>query len=164
VTSRFRAGLVAYTRSRLHAPILPGTAEAEDVLQSAFLSFFKRFAAGEVELTAWAGLWRLLLTIVRRKCIRYIERSQAKKRGHPVTGVDDLDCADNCLPPETAAEYDDLVEWLMSRLVEQEREILLCLLQEKSVAEITRTLGCTRRHVERAIAVISGRLGEAVSR
>src|SRR5262245_62341319 len=65
--ARFVRRLVALAHARLEA-VSPAKADPEDVVQSAFRSFFRRNQAGNFEISTWDSLWALLAMITVRKC------------------------------------------------------------------------------------------------
>ena len=54
--------------------------DPEDVVQSAFRTFFRRNAQGEFHVDSSVDLWRLLETITRRKILKHVEKLGAGKR------------------------------------------------------------------------------------
>src|SRR5262249_21211130 len=82
-------------------------ADPEDVVQSAFLSFFERHARGEFHLSCWDSLWALLALITVRKCRDRRKRLAARRRdvAHERSWDDPADPAlpDDEPTPEEAA-------------------------------------------------------------
>src|SRR3954447_23101507 len=64
---RFTRQLVALALRHID-PRLRHRVEPEDVVQSAYKSFFLRYDAGKVDLVNWNSLWGLLTRITMRKC------------------------------------------------------------------------------------------------
>src|SRR4051794_17908807 len=75
--SRYTTQLVALARSRL-SPKLAGRVDAEDVVQSAYRSFF--LAADRFVIQRSGDLWRLLAKITLRKLYRQAGRHTALRR------------------------------------------------------------------------------------
>jgi RNA polymerase sigma-70 factor (ECF subfamily) len=73
VFERFTRRLIGLARAHLDAR-LRQKVDPEDVLQSAYKSFFIRHARGEFDIDGWDGLWALLTVITVRKCSRVRER------------------------------------------------------------------------------------------
>lgn len=67
VFRRFAGRLVGLARARLDQR-LPTKVDPEDVVQSAFRSFFVRCADDRFDLGSWDSLWSLLTVITVRKC------------------------------------------------------------------------------------------------
>ena len=85
--------------------------DPEDVVQSAFRTFFRRNARGEFHFDSSADLWRLLATITRRKILKHVERLGAGKRdpGREVHAEGD-ELSGREPTPEEAALAADLME------------------------------------------------------
>src|SRR5262245_31380615 len=66
---RYCGRLTALARSRL-SQALAARVDAEDVVQSAYRSFFRLARGGDVVLRASGDLWRLLVRITLRKVYR----------------------------------------------------------------------------------------------
>src|SRR5262245_53933822 len=71
--------LIALARSRLSNKLAPHV-DPEDVVQSAYRSFFIAARDNGVEVQAGDQLWQLLVTITLRKLYRQVERLGAMKR------------------------------------------------------------------------------------
>src|SRR5262245_9503345 len=67
VFERFAGRLVALARGRFNR-LLARKVDPEDLVQSAFKSFFVRHRAGKLDVGDWDGLWNLLTLITLRKC------------------------------------------------------------------------------------------------
>src|SRR4051794_29844109 len=67
VFERFAGRLVALARGRFNR-VLSRKVDPEDVVQSAFKSFFVRHREGKLEVGDSGGLWNLLTLITLRKC------------------------------------------------------------------------------------------------
>ena len=70
---RFTRRLVGLARLKL-GQSLRGKEDPEDAVQSALMSFFPRYAAGQFELASWDELWGLLARMTAYKCGDRIER------------------------------------------------------------------------------------------
>src|SRR5262245_55978508 len=78
---RYHRQLVALARQRLQAA-RRRAADEEDVVQSAFHSFFDGVARGRFpQLDDRDNLWRLLVVITARKALDQLARDHAKRRG-----------------------------------------------------------------------------------
>src|SRR5215831_3904974 len=64
---RFTRPLIALAHNRFGAA-LKGKVDPEDVVQSAYKSFFRRYGEGKLEIVSWNSLWGLLTVITVRKC------------------------------------------------------------------------------------------------
>src|SRR6516162_1159989 len=76
VFERFASRLVALTRRQFNQ-ILSRKVDPEDVVQSAFKSFFIRHREGKLEVGDTGGLWNLLTLITLRKCADRVEYFRA---------------------------------------------------------------------------------------
>src|SRR3954447_1403251 len=79
VFERFAGRLVALARGRVNR-LLAREVDPEDVVQSAFKSFFIRHRAGKLDVGDGGGLWNLLTLITLRKCADRAEYFLADRR------------------------------------------------------------------------------------
>lgn len=157
VFERFTRRLVGLARGhldvRLHHKIDP-----EDVVQSAYKSFFLRYGEGALAAEGWDGLWGLLTTITLRKCadrVRYhrAERRDIKREASAPADADVVEPWRDAIgrepTPEEAAVLAETVERLLSGLDQYERPIVELSLQGYSTQEISEQLGRAERSVRR---------------
>src|SRR5262249_56050511 len=76
---RFAGRLIAMARGRFNR-LLARKVDPEDVVQSAFKSFFVRHRAGKLDVGDCDGLWNLLTLITLRKCADRAEYFLADRR------------------------------------------------------------------------------------
>src|SRR5262249_60734231 len=76
---RFTRRLIGLARCNLDAR-LRHKVDPEDVVQSAYKSFFLRYGEGTLEAEGWDGLWGLLTLITLRKCAERIRYHRAECR------------------------------------------------------------------------------------
>src|SRR5207244_12407301 len=76
---RFARQLVAMARRRVDGRLKPKL-DPEDVVQSAYKSFFYRYADGNIDVGNWNGLWGLLTIITVRKCSERVAHYRAERR------------------------------------------------------------------------------------
>src|SRR5262249_16338172 len=79
VFERFAGRLIALARSQLDER-LRQKVDPEDVVQSAFRSFFHRCGDGRFTLDSWDGVWSLLVLITLRKCGKQVDYFLAQAR------------------------------------------------------------------------------------
>ena len=124
VFARFAGRLVALTRGRFNR-LLARKVDPEDVVQSAFKSFFVRHRAGTLDVDNCDGLWNLLALITLRKCADRAEYFLADRRdaAREATGSAGGDGPDNCLValdrqprPEEAVILAETIEHLFRDL------------------------------------------------
>jgi RNA polymerase sigma-70 factor (ECF subfamily) len=154
----FASRLIALARSRLSSR-LRGKVDPEDVVQSAFRSFFGRWADGQFECTDPDSLWGLLVLFTLRKCYRQAERFRAERRDvrreTPLAHDEGPSSAGGAAltrepTPEQAVLLTDTVEQVMARLdTPLKRRVLEMTLQGYTVAEISAELRFYQRGVER---------------
>lgn len=151
---RFTRRLIGLARSHLDTR-LQHKIEPEDVVQSAYKSFFLRYGDGALGAEGWDGLWGMLMMITLRKCadrVRYY-RAQArdlKRETAPSSEIEVFREAIGSEPtPEQAAVLAETVEALLVGLDGDERAIVELSLQGHSTQEISTQLGRAERSVRR---------------
>ncbi len=154
--NRYFARLAALARTRL-AGAPQRDADEEDVVLSAFNSFFSGARAGRFpELCDRTGLWPLLVKITARKAINQVKRQQAKKRSSAAEeAVPDLaHLIGNEPTPQFALEIAEEFERLLAQLDKDLQPVAVMKLEGFSNAEIADRLGIVERSVERKLARI----------
>jgi len=165
---RFSARLAGLARRHLDAR-LAVKVDPEDVVQSAYKSFFLRQRNGELDVGTWDGLWGLLTIITLRKCADRAAYYRAGKRDvtreTPAGSPDDstpavIDLALDREPqPDEAAALAETVESLFRSVDDpDERAILELSLQGHTATEISEKLGRAERSVRRLREHIRKRL------
>src|SRR5437868_3533718 len=124
VFDRFVRQLVGLAQRQFDA-VLRRKVDPEDVVQSAYKSFFFRYGEGQLEVNDWGNLWGLLTLITLRKCLDRVEYHQAQCRdvereaaAHPGTaGTEPWWQAVAREPtPEEAAVLAETIEQLLREL------------------------------------------------
>jgi RNA polymerase sigma-70 factor (ECF subfamily) len=166
VFERFAGRLIALTRRQFNQ-LLARKVDPEDVVQSAFKSFFIRHREGKLEVGDGGGLWNLLTLITLRKCADRVEYFRADRRdaGREATGPAGGDRPDPGLTaldreprPDEAVILAETVEHLFRDVSAHERPILELSLQGYSAPEISAKLGRAERSVRRLRERIRKRL------
>lgn len=166
VFERFAARLVAMARVRFNR-LLARKVDPEDVVQSAFKSFFVRHRAGKLDAGNWDGLWNLLALITLRKCADRAEyfladrRDAAREASGPDAGDGSgawLVALDRRPRPEEAVILAETVEHLFRDVSAHERPVLELSLQGYTAPEISARLGRAERSVRRLRERIRKRL------
>lgn len=138
---------------------LASRVDGEDVVQSAFRTFFRRGNEGEFRVDSSAQLWQLLVRIT-------ILKARAKARYH-TAGVRDAgaegrpDGFDPAAPepgPEDAAALVEQVEVLLRDLPPLYGQLLGLRLQGMKVTEVADELNVSRQTVHRALNLLQDRL------
>jgi RNA polymerase sigma-70 factor (ECF subfamily) len=132
--------------------------DPEDVVQSAYKSFFLRYREGALASEGWDGLWGLLTLITLRKCadrVRYhraecrdLSREAAAPAGAP-EAEPWSEAAGREPTPEQAVALAETVERLLRGLDGDERPVVELSLQGYSTQEISEQLGRAERSVRR---------------
>jgi RNA polymerase sigma-70 factor (ECF subfamily) len=162
VFERYTRQLVALARRRLDER-LAGKVDPEDVVQSAYRSFFVRQREGQFDVGNWRSLWGLLTIITLRKVAdraahyragrRDAAREVAAEEGPPA-----WEALDREPSPEEAALLAETVEALLRGLDADERPVVELSLQGYSASEISAQLGRAERSVRRLRERIRKRL------
>ena len=163
---RYAERLTGLARSRLSAK-LAQRVDAEDVVQSAYRSFFADAREGRYDLEHGGDLWRLLVTITLRKLYHQVERSTTAKRD--LEREQSFSSEDSLLglqahlrshepSPVEAIALADQLEQTMRRLEPFQRRILELRLQGFNVEEVAADAGCSVRTVRYALKEIKQQL------
>ncbi|HEY8504941.1 MAG TPA: sigma-70 family RNA polymerase sigma factor [Gemmataceae bacterium] len=157
VFARFAQRLVALARRQFDRPF-GHKIDPEDVVQSAYKSFFLRHREGKLEVGSWDSLWSLLTVITLRKCADRVEyfRAQRRDAAREVQAIGPGDrpepwqqALDREPMPEEAAILAETVDQLFESLDPDERPILELSLEGYTAAEISQRLGRAERSVRR---------------
>jgi RNA polymerase sigma-70 factor (ECF subfamily) len=166
VLQRFTSRLIALAQQRFGAAF-NGKIDPEDVVQSAYKSFFRRFEEGKLELVNWNSLWGLLTVITLRKGAARVAyyRTESRDATREVPTPPDLrewtsslKAFDREPTPLEAILLNETVEQLFAGLTEEERSIVELSMQGYSTQEISQRLGRAERTVRRVRERIRHRL------
>lgn len=158
--SRFLGPLRGFAKKRLNGRA-KDKFDADDIVQSVFISFVSGFKKGRLRLDSSQELRGLLALMISRKCRRYLKRYSSHKRtldrelnglGASLIGKT---LVSHDLQPDDAAALEDELTRVLSRFDEQDREIVKALLDGETTAEIANRFGCSRRTVQRTVHRIS---------
>src|SRR5262245_66420512 len=111
--------------------------DPEDVVQSAYKSFFFRYGAGKLDVVNWNSLWGLLTLITVRKCAERVAyhradcRDAAREVSPPAGGerASWPEALGREPTPLEAAQLSETVDQLLASLDEDERPVLELSLQ-----------------------------------
>lgn len=168
VFNRYAERLMRVARERLSTK-LQSKVSPEDVVQSAFKSFFRRQHEFEFKNDDSDGLWGLLVVMTIRKCAKWVDVFGTDKRSvdreaslnaetasghrwHEAVGRDP--------GPEEAAMMSELIERLMKRLDTRQQQMLSLRMQGFELEEIAEQVQSSRRTVARVIAEMKNVLRE----
>ncbi len=166
VFQRFVGKLIRLARGQFDS-VLRRKVDPEDVVQSAYKSFFLRYDAGKLEVRDWGNLWGLLTMITLRKCLDRVEYHRAECRDVQREAAAQPGAAETAPwweavarepTPDEAAILVETVEQLLCDLDAEERPILEMSLQGYTTQEITEELGLAERSVRRLRERIRKRL------
>lgn len=147
---RYTDRLVAAARQML-APRLAARIDPEDVVQSAYRSFFVKAGEGRYEASASGDLWKLLIAITRHKLLHAVEKQQAARRT-PTVETRQSEFVDAAPSPAEVAIVADELQQLFMQLTQEERLVLELRLQGNDTPEIAAQLGKSPRTVRRMMA------------
>jgi RNA polymerase sigma factor (sigma-70 family) len=166
---RYHRRLVALARRKLQAS-RRRAADEEDVVQSAFHSFFRGVARGRFpQLNDRDNLWRLLVVITARKALDQIARENARRRGGCASqgelrmspggpGWDEAaveQVVGDEPTPEFAAQVAEEYRRLLDRLGDETlRQVAVWKMEGYTNDEIAGRLDCSRRTVTLKLAAI----------
>ena len=154
LVGRYFARLVQLARKRLE-PRLRAKLDPEDVVQSAFGSFFDRNAAGHFSFDNWESLGSLLTKITIRKCARRANELRTAKRDvhREAPNGDNLVARviDRHPTPDEAIVFSELLESILTSVKPKYQQVVLLKLQQFSNEEISEMVGRTERTVYRIL-------------
>ena len=152
---RYQIRLIALVRTRL-ARKLARRIDPEDIVLSAYRSFFVSARNGRFDVNSEEDLWPLLVTIVLRKVSKQARFHTAEQRSVELEQPQASDWVEHVIgsdesSTEHAAILEDEVESLLSRLDSTAREVLVQTLQGNDTASIAASIRITERSVRRAM-------------
>lgn len=152
VFHRYVERLTALARSRL-SQRLAARLDADDVVMSAYRSFFVRAREGAFALGAGGDLWRLLVEITLHKLYRQAAHHSAKKRSVAREASQPDGRPQRVAAPEPTADLAvaaaEELGLAMRELSANARAALELRLQGHDLNEIARQLRCSERTVRR---------------
>jgi RNA polymerase sigma-70 factor (ECF subfamily) len=157
VFERFARRLIGLARRQFHAS-LKHKVDPEDVVQSAYKSFFRGFDEGKLTVGNWDDLWELLTLITLRKCADRVEyhRAACRDASREVPAAAEADGEASGMEalsreptPLEAAILSETAEQLLARLDEDERPIVELSLQGYTTQEISQQVDRPERTVRR---------------
>ena len=169
IVQEFTPALVAVARREIGAK-LGRRVDADDIVQSAYRSFFVRMRNGEYDLGNGAGLWKLLLTITLNKARQQGRFHRAQKRdvgrdqstAGSASGISIEDLAHNNSPsPADAVIFIEEVTAFLSSLRPEDRQIVELRLQGLSSLDIAKETNRADRTVRRVLERVKKRLSES---
>lgn len=155
---RFQARLLALVRSRLSRRLARRT-DPEDVVLSAYRSFFIAARSGRVGVNARGDLWPLLATMTLRKLAHQARQHHAERRS-VAQDVFDASCwLQNTLSRTPTADHaallEDEVEHLLNGLDDRDQEVAVRILRGEEPSTIAGALNVHERTIRRVVARIA---------
>ncbi|MEM9412786.1 MAG: ECF-type sigma factor [Planctomycetota bacterium] len=158
VHQRFVARLVRLASSRINQRFR-AKIEPEEIVQSVFVSFFRRQKQGDFQFEDWNDLWALLVKITIRKCAKKVDNFLAAKRdvsrelsGKASASRDtSLNAASDEPLPHEVAIFNETLDQLFDRLPELLQTIVAYRLQGLSNLEISEKIKRSERTVYRSL-------------
>ncbi len=161
IFERYAQRLTALARARLSARLASRT-EPEDVVMSAWRSFFVGAREGRFALSRSGDLWRLLVEITLHKLYRQARRHTAARRTvsaeQPAETLDIAHLVSAGPTPDEALALADELEAILTDLGTFERRLLELRLQGERLEDIGAELACSERTVRRTMALLRRRL------
>lgn len=153
IFERYAERLTRLARSKLAAK-LAARVDPEDIVMSAYRSFFVAARDGRFEVERGGDLWRLLVEITLHKLYRQAEHHGAQRRSvrreqRSKNAADFESIAGREPMPAEAMIAAEELEAVLSRLPDRGRTIAELRLQGYLVEEIAATIGCSTRTVRR---------------
>ncbi len=152
-----------------------GVGDADDVVNDAFASFYRRVEQGEyTAVNDRDGLWRLMLTITENKAKKQLRRELAQKRGagknrgdsifysspqSEAGGGFDRFAASEPTPDDVAVLQETMAE-LLALLTDDEREIAIMRMEAWSNTDIADRRSLSLATVERRLKKIREKWSE----
>lgn len=170
IVDRYLHRLVALARTRLDGN-LRKRVDPEDVVQSAYGSFFRRASEGAFELRESGDLWRLLATITVNKSRKQFRFHTAQKRsifqeagqGDDASVREAAEAVTNPPTPDEAMVLVEELEEILSTLDSVQRQIVEMRMAGSNVAEIASESERTERTVRRVIDRFGKRLEQRLN-
>ncbi len=136
--------------------------EPEDIVQSIFKSVFKGMESRGYDAPQGGTLWHLIAVVAIHKVRKNASRRNAAMRDFRRTeSLDSLDVA-QVNEVESVHEMEFAVREAIESLSPQEQAVVNLRLQNYSVEEIAKQIGCSPRTVERRLQLVRVGLSEAL--
>jgi DNA-directed RNA polymerase specialized sigma24 family protein/tRNA A-37 threonylcarbamoyl transferase component Bud32 len=163
---RYAERLTRLARSRLSAAVA-ARLDAEDVVQSAYRSFFVLARDGEILLRESGDLWRLLVRITLRKVYRGVRRHRADCRSvgreSPWSDETEAGVLSREPTPAAAAALVDELRGVLAPLEPVQRRMIEMHLQGHEIEVIAAEVCRSPRTVRRTLAALGAELERRLS-
>ncbi|MFO0906545.1 MAG: sigma-70 family RNA polymerase sigma factor [Pirellulales bacterium] len=137
--------------------------DPEDVVQSVFRTFFRRFSAGAYDVPDGGELWKLLLVISLNKLRKLGQHHRAQKRDvrRTIAG-DEVGRVPGMHDEGAVAHLKVTIDELLQSLDEHATRIIELRMEGREVQEIATAVGRSKRTVERVLQGFRQRLAEEI--
>ena len=169
--ARYAAQLVALARTRLSAKMAPRI-DPEDVVQSAYRTFFVNAREGRYELNRGGDLWRLLVATTMHKLQDQVKHHRAQKRNIDIEkgfgtedslfGIQPEALAGQPSPLEALTLVDEL-QSAMARLDPLQRRVLELRLEGHNLDEIAAAIDRCPQTVRRTLERIKAEFQQSMN-
>lgn len=138
IFDKYVVRLVALAQSRL-SPLLQARVDPEDIVQSAYRSFFRKAGDQKLSLKRSGDLWRILAAFTLNKARKRVEREMAERRDprREASLRDVMQCDPD---PEEATDLIERLTSFMDGLKPRDRRILELRLRGETVDGIVGAL------------------------
>jgi RNA polymerase sigma-70 factor (ECF subfamily) len=160
---RYARRLTQLTRKQLSSG-LASRVDPDDVVQSVFRTFFRRFERGDYDIPEGEELWKLLLVISLNKVRALGAYHRAGKRDISAT----VRIADQKQPSASAGEDQEFqalrltIAELLAELPPPQPEVITLRIEGHEVADIARRTGRSKRTIERVLQSFRQRLAAVI--
>ncbi len=164
LVDRYMLRLTALAQSRL-SRLLARRLDADDIVLSAWRSFFVAANRSRLQVPDDDNLWPLLATFTLRKLQRQAQRQLADRRSmaRELSMSDDdgwRELVSREPSSEDAAQLTYDIELLLTRLEPADRDIMMLRLQGNELETIAEKMTCSERTVRRAMQRIRTQLAD----
>ena len=143
-------GIVLHTQDRLYrlsARMMGSTADAEDVLQEAYLKAYRALSDGRYDGRSNISTW--LYRIVANAAVDGLRRRKSRPTDQPVNS--ELARYDGNVSMEARLALQELDEWLSELPPEQRAVVVLKTVEGLTSAEVAKALDCSEGAVEQRL-------------
>lgn len=152
IYDKYLLRLIALVQKRLSSR-LTRRLDPEDVIQSAYRSFFRKARDGDFTLQRSGDLWRLLAGITIKKTLKRVEKERAARRNPSREECDVAvrETIEGDPSPEADIILIEQVEQFMNGLSSRDRRIVELRLQDENTEVIAKDVNVSEATVRRTL-------------